>query len=325
MTDPNGRPTFEDDELEAAFVALFPNGWAGPDVQAELAPGGWANSPLAAVFHPTAGQVYEESVRVHRNLAGLGRPRPDAPPPPPEPTLESVTAEHQETPVEPARECQELVGWCLWDVFSDNHEVIDADGRRLHLGSHRSAGGFLAKVVNAQGGPRPPARPGMDEWKEKLFPEMPADRPDLSAFVDQMKMEMFGDGGYTYLDFYMGAGTVAGRTDLGPVYELIFRRLKARRLDWVYHFPRLFAVSFRKPKEAGDEPEWAGYDPSAAFEADEAERQREEESAKLREQLDDGYREAVAAAQDQEPPATVKAYRAVYGHLPDGWPPVAED
>ncbi len=323
MTDPNGRPTFEDDELTAALVALFPHGWAGPDVQAELAPDGWAASPLAAVFHPTPAQVYAESVRVHRNLASLGQLRPDAPPP--EPTLAGVTAEHQETPVEPARECQELVGWCLWDVFSDNHEVIDADGRRLHLGSHRSAGGFLAKVVNAQGGPRPTPRPELDEMREQLLPPPPPDRPDLQAFMDQMRMEMFGDGGYTYLDFYMGAGTVAGRTDLGPVYGLIFRRLKAHGLDWVYHFPRLYAVSFRKPKPPSDEPEWAGYDPSAAFEEDEEERKREKESAELREQLDDGYREAVEAAQEQEPPATVTAYRAVYGHLPDGWPPVATD
>ena len=41
----------------------------------------------------------------------------------------------------------------------------------------------------------------------------------------------------------------------------------------------------------------------------------------LRESLDAGYREAVEAARHAPPPATVRAYQAVYGHFPRGWPP----
>ena len=45
--------------------------------------------------------------------------------------------------------------------------------------------------------------------------------------------------------------------------------------------------------------------------------------AKLRESLDEGYREAVEAARQADPPTTVRAYSVVYGHFPAGWPPEA--
>lgn len=326
MTDSGNEPTLADDELRAEFAALFPHGWAGADVLAELAPGGWADSPLAAAFHPTPERVHEEAVRVHRNLAALRRP--DSPPPPPGPTLAEIAAGHGDGPVEAERECQELVGLCLWDVFSDNHEVVAADGRRLDLGSMRAGGGFLAGVLNARGGPPPRPRPAPDDF-EAVMTGGAAMTPGLAAMVADMKREMFGDGGYTYLDFYMGTRTLADRADLVPVYAMIFRRLRGRGMDWVYHFPRLFAVDLRPLKEAldererGDDPGFAGYDPSAAFEQEQADRERDAELADLRESLDDGHREAVAAARGADPPATVRAYTAVYGHPPDGWPPEA--
>lgn len=318
------QPTFTGDELKAEFAALFPHGWCGPDVLAELAPDGWAASPLVAVFHPSAEVVHAEQVRMQRNMAALRRP--DAPPPPPEPTLEEIKAEHSDSEPEPQRECQELLGRCLWDVFSDNHDVKAADGRLLRLGSARGSGGFLADVLNAQGGPPPPPKPQLPpELEAQLFPK--SDDPKMQAIIAEMRKEMIGDGGYTYLDFYMGTGMVSGRADLTPVYALIFRRLKARGLDWTYSFPRLHAVDFRPLKkqmdEAKGEPEWANYDPAAALEAEEEDRKRDEEVAKLRESLDEAHREAVAAALEEEPPAIVRAYAAVYGHFPDGWPPEA--
>jgi hypothetical protein len=153
--------------------------------------------------------------------------------------------------------------------------------------------------------------------------------PEHAEMKATMMKEMFGDGGYAYLDFYMGTGMVSGRADLGPVYRMIFRRLRAHNMDWVYHFPRLYAVDFRPLKkqmdeqERGGEPEFAGYDPSAALEEEQADREQDEKLSELREQLDEGHREAVEAARDREPPATVRAYEAVYGELPRGWPPEA--
>src|SRR5438128_2517757 len=132
-----------DAELHAFFDRLFPNGFAGGDVFNELAPDGWGQSPWLACFHPSIEQRYEEAVELHRNIEVLrnARRRPDGTAhavdaPSPEPTLEEVRREYRRTPVQPDAE---LVGLCLWDVFSDNHDVIAADGRVADIGSFRGA------------------------------------------------------------------------------------------------------------------------------------------------------------------------------------------
>jgi len=322
------QTSFTSDELIAEFAALFPEGWAGADVLAELAPGGWSVSPLAAVFHPSAAQVHEETVRMHRNMANFPGRKPDAPPLSPAPSLEEIIAEHEASPVDPVLECRELVGRSLWDVFSDNHEVRADDGRLLDLGSARGSGGFLADILNAQGGPPPPAKPDMSAMIDSMFP--PSDDPKVAEFMAQMRKEMTGDGGYSYLDFYMGTGMVSHRADLGPIYALIFRRLRARGRDWKYTFPRLYLADFRPLKKQldqqarGDEPEWANYDPAAALAAEQEDQQHDDKVAEMRESLDEGYREAVEASRDEEPPATVRAYATVYGDFPTGWPPEVE-
>ena len=66
----------------------------------------------------------------------------------------------------------------------------------------------------------------------------------------------------------MGTIYVAQRADLRPVYRMIFRRLRSRGLDWVYHFPRLYAIDLTPLKETldrKDEPEWMNYSPSESF------------------------------------------------------------
>lgn len=275
--------SYSEVELVTEFERLFPQGFAGPDALRELAPAGWKTSPLAAVFHPTPAQLFEETLRVHRNLLSLRKPD-DPRPVPPAPTLEEAAREFREHPVETEVEVRELVGQCLWDVFSDGHEVVGSDGRLLDLGSFRASGGFLADLLNRQ----------------------------------------TGGEQYDYLSFYMGTIWVAGRADLAPVYRMIFRRLRSRGLDWVYHFPRLQAVDMRPLKAAldrKDEPEWTNYDPSEALAKEEAERERDTNLAELRESLDEGYREAIDESLEGPPPTTVRAYEAVYGGLPRGWPP----
>jgi hypothetical protein len=278
--------SYSDEELHVEFDRLFPHGFAGQDVFQELAPGGWAASPLLAVFHPSVDQLYEETLVMHRNLASLWRPD-DHRPRSPEPTREAIAREYREHTIEPAAEVRALVGECLWDIFSDSHEVVAVeDGRVLDLGSFRYAGGVLSDVANRQ----------------------------------------TGTTQYDYMDFYLGTSWVSQRADLTPVYEMIFRRLRRRGLDWIYHFPRLYAVDLRPLKNAlvqAREPEWLNYSPSEAL-AEEAEQtKRDQELAALRESLDAGYREAVEEALDTPPPATVRAYQAVYGHFPRGWPPEA--
>ena len=278
-----GMDSYSESELEAEFDRLFPHGFAGSDVVHEIAPGGWENSALLAIFHPSLTQSYEETLRMHRNLGRLRR-LDDQRPVPPEPTLDEVTRDFRESPIEAGREVGELVGQCLWDVFSDSHEVVGPDGRVLDLGSFRGSGGFLAEILNRQSGAEH----------------------------------------YDYLSFYMRTIWVAQRADLSPVYKMIFRRLRGHRLDWIYHFPRLHAVDLRPLKEALDqkpEPDWLSYSPSEALAKQAEQRERDQELAELRASLDEGYREAVDEALKQPPPATVQAYEAVYGCFPRGWPP----
>ena len=276
---------FSDRELHADFDQLFPNGFSGADVLREVAPGGWENSPLLAIFHPTVAQVYEESLRMHRNMLELRRPN-DERPLPNEPTLEEVAGDFREQPIDADCEVSELVGQCLWDVFSDGHEVLAADGRALDLGSFRASGGFLADVLNRQ-----------HECSRR----------------------------YDYLDFYMGTIWVAQRADLTPVYRMIFGRLRQRGHDWVYHFPRIYAVDMRPLKDAleqqDDQPDWLNYSPSAALAKEQEEQERDKSIADMRETLDEAYRQAVDEAIEAPPPATVTAYQAVYGDFPRGWPP----
>src|SRR5258708_35280475 len=109
-----------DAELHALFDRLFPHGFAGADVLAEIAPDGWERSPLLACFHPSVERVFEERLQLHRNIEALGSvgnrqdgtAQPDAAPLA-EPTLEEVQREHQPQPVRPHEELTELVGLCL--------------------------------------------------------------------------------------------------------------------------------------------------------------------------------------------------------------------
>lgn len=275
--------SYSEIELAEAFDGLFPKGFAGSDVVQELAPEGWENSPLVAVFHPSLEQCHAEAVRMRGNIQALRRPDDMRPVPPP-PTLVEIAREYRDSPVEVEPEVRELVGRCLWDIFSDNHEVMDGEGRVLDLGSFRASGGFLA---------------------------------------DQLNREV-GREAYDYLNFYMGTVWVGGRADLSPVYQMIFRRLRNGGLDWAYHFPRLYAVDLRGLKEALEDtgqPEWMDYSPSEAFAKEVEEKEREEALAEFRESLDEGHRQAIEEALHAPPPKTVCAYQAIHGELPRGWPP----
>jgi len=275
--------SFSEADLEAEFDRLFPQGFAGPDVLQELAPAGWENSPLLAVFHPSLAQSYEETLRLHRNVCALRGPN-DRRPLPPEPTFDEVARDFRERPVETVREVRELVGQCLWDLFSDGHQVTATDGRVLDLGSFRASGGFLAEILNRQTGAEH----------------------------------------YDYLDFYMGTIWVAQRADLTPVYQMIFRRFQGRRLDWIYHFPKLYAVDLRPLKEALDEkhdPEWLNYSPSETLAKEAEAKEQDKNLAELRETLEEGYRESIEEALKGPPQTTVRAYKTIYGCFPRGWPP----
>jgi hypothetical protein len=274
---------FSDAELMAEFDRLFPQGFAGADVLEELAPAGWEKSAFVAVFHPSVEQVFEEQLAFHRNIQAL--PWAKKSENESEPTLADVAREYRERPIDAHREVRELVGQCLWDVFSDNHEVVAEDGRVLDLGSFRGSGEFLADLLNRETNRRE----------------------------------------YDYMSFYLGTIWIAQRADLTPVYEMIFRRLQYHRLNWVYHFPRLQAVDLRPLRDAleqSSEPEWANYSPENALAKESEDREHDRKLAEMREMLDEAHQETIEDALRRPPPMIVRAYQTVYGCLPRGWPPV---
>jgi hypothetical protein len=208
MAGPEERYT--DTECDSLFAVLFPNGFGGEDVLAEIAPEGWPQSTLRFAFHPTLDQVHWERVQFHRNLQALplsDKERPKEP----EPTREAVAAEYQDRPIETNSEVSRLVGLCLWDIFSNERDVVALDGRLVDIGSWRGAGGFIAEQLNRQ----------------------------------------TGESKYDYLDFYMGTIWVSQRVDLTAVYEMIFRRLKERLFNWRYRLPELGLIDFPSDKPDG--------------------------------------------------------------------------
>ncbi len=284
--DDNGR--LSNSELVALFDSLFPHGFAGSDVLAEIAPNGWEHSPLLACFHPSIERIFEEQLQLHRNIEALGAllrrrgktasAEEDARP---EPTLESITREHQPTPVQQDEEVTELIGECLWDVFSDNHDVIMADGRIADIGSFRGASAFLdGYLTRAESG----------SWHR-------------------------GD----HMRFYLGSIMTSGRADLMPVYAMIFRRLHAMGADWIYHFPEIHLVDLSVLKTENEST--VGYSPTRGAAAELKASKDREEVERLRSEFAEGNTRAREEAMDRPAPATVRAYRAVYGRDPRGWPP----
>lgn len=277
-----------EEECWELFQGLFPNGLDDPCLVRELAPEGWERSPLALVYHPTAKQVYEETLRLRENLRRL---RGKTAPPEEEPSI-TLDAFRREMPVEapnPAEECADLLGCCLWDVFADNHEVRTAKGALVDLGSFRAAAGFIADVRHR--------------------------RSRLEARLSERS---------DYMECYLGTWMIRHRADLTPVYELLFRRMQQLGLDWRYVHPRLMLVDLRPLHEALESenvPEAVQYDPTENFWRERREAACDVEVAELRRNLDEAYRESVEHARHDPPPATVRAYRRVYGRFPAGWPP----
>lgn len=192
-----------------------------------------------------------------------------------------------------ADELGHLVGLCLWDTLSDNHDLILPDGSLRHLGSLRVTAGIIADFCN--------------EWS----PDAPdGDRVGPAGTMD-------------YMDFYMGTALIAARTDLSPIYRYLFARFRALSYSWRFAWPRLRLVSFDRQELQGDQPEWQAYDPSEALERNREQAAREEQLARMSEDLDRLAREDLERARQLPPPCTVLAFRAVFGHWPSGWPPWA--
>jgi hypothetical protein len=274
-----GARRLSDGECLALFGRLFPLGLAGEDIRLELAPNGWAQSPLLAAFHPTVDQVWQETMALQKGLRELSesRNKKDAGGnATPVATREEIAASWIENPVDEQRELTSLMGECLWDIFSDNHAVVTGDGRVADLGSFRGSSAFIAKFISGEN-------------------------------TDGEK------------NFYMGSWMIDKRVDLGPVYRLIFTRLRAEDCAWRYSFPRIYLVKFDLPGEL--KHEFESYSASEGFGAEGKRTENDAEHARQEAELEQLDKAARAEARARQPPETILAYFDIFGQWPRGWPP----
>jgi hypothetical protein len=113
----------------------------------------------------------------------------------PDELLRVIAPEGAHSP-EAKRELVELFGRALWDVFSQNHTVVDSEGTTYDLGSLRGSAAFIADAV------------------DRAYPHI--------------------DDAHGYLDFYMGTTPGEERADLRAVYRWIFAGLKDAGCRWTW-------------------------------------------------------------------------------------------
>lgn len=188
--------------------------------------------------------------------------------------------ELEDSEIEEEYEIISIYGDCIWDIFSNNHTVYNQNLESYDLGSFRGSGRFIADVID----------------KMKLIPEKP----------------------FNYMDFYMGSFVAEQRANLVPVYEFIFKKLKSKKIDWEYYFPRIGIVNFDNP--ADEDKSMKDYDPGISIQKQLEKEQKKEEVNKLRKDIDNIYKEEFDKAHYSAPAQVVQAYYQVYGHWPKGHP-----
>lgn len=223
---------------------IFPRGLRSADLLTALCPEGWQNSSLKPLLEGGS-----ETEKWEAAIAKLGY----------------------------------LAGLCLWDILSDNHDLIFPDQRVVHLGSFRAAAGIISDFVAG-------------EWPIGFR------------------------SGEDYLEFYMGTWAIKNRSALKPIYRHIFSRLRECGLDWKYSFPQLQVIRLKVQEDQAEE-DFEGYDPSASFAAEQKERAENEQYAHIQEKLEKLHQESIERARSKPPPETVQAYFEVFGKWPSGWPP----
>ncbi|MDQ6762141.1 MAG: hypothetical protein M3015_05885 [Bacteroidota bacterium] len=251
-----------------------------PELLQTIAPDGFVNSPLTLIFHPTPEQQYKEYCRMSENIAGLRKAMKSQADSNSVVSFEEFIKDVKAKPVDAQYEIVSIFGDCIWEIFSNNHTVFTAKAESYDLGSWRGSGGFIADVIN--------------------------------------KLQLVPGKSFDYMDFYMGNIFTEGRTDLIPVYEFIFKKLKARNLDWEYSFPRTGLVSFNKDEDEKDNIE--NYDPSEAVKQQLQKEQQQNEIEKLQQSLDETYNAEYEEARYKKPSPEVMAYYNIYHHYPKEHP-----
>jgi hypothetical protein len=251
-----------------------------PELLQTVAPDGFVNSSLTLIFHPTPEQQYEEYCRMSKNIAGLQKTLEQQADIKPAISFEEFIKDLKNEPVDEQYEIVSIFGDCIWNIFSNNHTVFNENAESYDLGSWRGTGRFIADVIN--------------------------------------KLQLVTGKSFDYIDFYMGSIFAKERADLTPVYQFIFKRLKAKQLDWQYSFPRMGLFSFNKEEDVKDDIE--NYNPAEAVKTHLEKEQQQNEINKLQQNFDEIYKAEYEEARYKKPSPEVMAYYNVYHHYPKGHP-----
>jgi len=244
----------------------------------KIAPYGLKNTDLILFLHPTAEQQYEEHIRVRNNINRLTK---------------KISQEDKEikindfkqddlTKISEYNEFLYILGLSIYDIFSNNHEVIGNDNKIYDFGSLRGSGGFIADFFN-------------DNF------------PDNSL-------------NYDYMDFYMGTIWINGRGNLIPFYEYIFQKLKDFHCESKYSFPRMNLIDPKKILETLVDNKIEDYKPEKALQKHLELTEKDKQIKKFQDELDKIYYEEYEEAKYKPLSQLVQAYKNIYGQLPNGHP-----
>jgi len=176
-----------------------------------------------------------------------------------------------------------LIGIAIWDIFSNNHEVISPHYKVYDIGSWRGSGQTISEIIN-------------DNFSE--------------------------NESYGYLDFYMGGFLhVDNDFSLLKIYEEIFRVLKELKCDWNYSFPRTYLVDFKESdsdNEKDNNMENLFYDPNESIEKELAKKKRKEQLNEFQKELDKDFQRRLEKAKKEPLPEIIRAFINVYGYMPKG-------
>lgn len=240
-----------------------------------IAPNGWQFSAYINFFHPTPKQQFEEEKALRERLNKLAKNQTP---------IEGINLDKYQqddlNDISETEEFQYVLGLCVYDIFSNNHEVYSNDNRVYDLGSFRGSGSFIADFLN----------------NKNLVSK-----------------------NYDYLDFYMGTIWIESRADLLPFYEYIFQILKTEKRDWNYCFPRLYLLDLHN-KETNETETPSDYKPEKSITNEIERIDKEKEIEKFQNELDSSFQKEYEDEKYKPLIPIVQAYKNIYKRLPKGHP-----
>lgn len=225
-----------------------------------VSPDGFKNSELVKVYHPTPEQQYREYRFSQLRSIKLGRLFKKPFKIEPTKSYDEFLKAIKPDPIKEEYEIASIFGDCIWDIFSNNHTVLNGQNESYHLGSWRGSGSFIADIIN--------------------------------------DLEIAPDSTFDYMDFYMGSFVAQERADLTGVYEFIFKKLKEQELDWEYSFPQLGIIDFERDEQKSDPPE--KYNPNQAIKDKIDRNEKKKAVNKLQDDFDRMYENARYKKPSQE-------------------------